>query len=387
MSILFKRTYLFVILTGLLIHPAVFAAGVSKNAATAINNLNTTYTPNNFQTIADTTAAERDSLLLSDLGSHISQKKAQRSLALYLQKNTLKKERQTKHNARFYYRLAGLFARLRMYPLAMKCYFKTLPAEETPDTVFTKQALASNFIEAKFTDPGSREIQIINRVRDTLKTGIMAFNNRELTGLQADSLSYNGDRETLSPDVKITHIVNPFDDGKAAVAYALLVHVRQPVPGKPKTFVLLNKVGHTFITLIKYNSDSSIVSRSFGFYPRKSFFLSATPLHPSSPAVFKNDTIHNWDETAGKFISARQFKRVLKVIQTYEKRRYNLNNNNCTDFGLTIAMEAGISIKNTKGKWPLGRGNNPANAGQSMLLGNISDTDNSLFLVNDLVKN
>ncbi|HEY8930015.1 MAG TPA: hypothetical protein VIM55_12530, partial [Mucilaginibacter sp.] len=39
-----------------------------------------------------------------------------------------------KHGQRFYYRLAVAFTKLRLYPLAMKCYFKTLTIENRADT-------------------------------------------------------------------------------------------------------------------------------------------------------------------------------------------------------------------------------------------------------------
>ena len=70
-----------------------------------------------------------------------------------------------------------------------------------------------------------------------------------------------------------------------------------------------------FITLIKYNTDNSFVSRSFGFYPRKGSVFSATPIHPSSPSVFKDDALHDWDELAGKFISPITFQKIIDLLK------------------------------------------------------------------------
>ncbi len=52
---------------------------------------------------------------------------------------------------------------------------------------------------------------------------------------------------------------------------------------------------------------------------------------------------------------------------------YKLNENNCTDFGLAIAPLSGINIQETKGTWSLDKGNNPANAGQSIHYNKLAD--------------
>ncbi len=48
---------------------------------------------------------------------------------------------------KFYYKLAVAFTKLRLYPLAMKCYFKTLTIENRTDTLYTPLVTAS--IEGK----------------------------------------------------------------------------------------------------------------------------------------------------------------------------------------------------------------------------------------------
>jgi len=184
-----------------------------------------------------------------------------------------------------------------------------------------------------------------------------------------------GSHEVKSAPVDGREIWAPFEDGKTASSYALLLYVKQPVAGKRKSYTGINNVGHTFITLIKYNTDNTYVSRSFGFYPKKRGFFSATPFHPRAPSVFKNDSLHEWDEAIGKFISYRKFQRIIRIIKRYNLREYDLNQNNCTNFGLNVAMIAGISIRETRGRWPLGKGSNPANAGQSILEGKIDNTD------------
>jgi len=293
-----------------------------------------------------------------------------------------------KHGQKFYYRLAIAFTKLRLYSLAMKCYFKTLTIENTVDTlkyrplvtasVDGKQLMAVNFSRQKDS----------SAVEDSVATGIMNIHTTDISLINRDSTSYNGDAEIKSTPIEASDIINPFEDGKKAAAYALLIHVRQPVSGKRRVYVL-NNVGHTFITLIKYNKDSTIVSRSFGFYPKKNFPLAATPLFPSSPSTFKDDGLHSWDEISGTFISKRRFNRMLAIVKKYDHKKYQLSHTNCTDFGLEMAAEAGISVTDTQGKWPLGHGNNPACMGQSMLEGKVTATSDTysgkLLVVDDLV--
>jgi hypothetical protein len=250
--------------------------------------------------------------------------------------------------------LAVVSARLKLYPLAMKCYFKANFPDSLPgylgktnfgtDTAFDEPILDLDTSAAFFLPAGNRA---------TAKPA-----------LNVESLPVKGG-----------DICASFDDGKTASAYAILVQVKQPSPGKRRSFTGINNVGHMFITLIKYNTDNSVVYRSFGFYPNKSSILSATPLHPSSPSVFKDDIRHEWDELAGKFISPRRFRKLVEVLQSYEGKAYHLNHNNCTDFGLAMARLGGIDIADTRGTWPLGRGNNPANAGQSLLEQKINNSD------------
>jgi len=235
-------------------------------------------------------------------------------------------------------RLAQVFTHLRLYPLAMKCYLKTL----TPDS------LTGNNVPVTDSDQWSLESQ--------LKPG-----------------GYPAVRSN-SPIIKVDSIIEKFNDGKQALAYAMILHIKQPVRGTPKVHKLIY-TGHTFITLIKFNTDYSYAVLSFGFGPHKDNLLAATPLMPSSSSKFTDDGSHAWDEVVGKFITKRRFEKILQLTRQYEGLAYNLSTNNCTDFGLKAARLAGLEVRDTKGSWPLGHGNNPGVAGESILLGKYSNTD------------
>ncbi len=321
--------------------------------------------------------------VLNDLDNSFKKKPSRRELLLFLRKiNTDNKLKDAHSSSKVYLHLASAFAQLKLYPLVMKCYFKTdLPADDIyKEGHFIKKADADSTILLS-----QKSIDTITDVK-----GPLAINNTDSLLLKTDSGLYNHNgKEIRSKPIRERDIVSPFDDGKTAVKYAMLIHIQQPISGKPKIFVKINRVGHTFITLIKYNTDSTYVARTFGFYPEKDHLLSATPIFPSSTSEFKNDSMHDWDEVVGKFISKRRFQKILDLVKQYDTTKYNLNKNNCTDFGLNVAAISGIKILNTYGTWPLGRGNNPGSAGQSVLQGQVINSDtgdkNDLFIFNDLI--
>lgn len=306
-----------------------------------------------------------------------NQKKA---LSSFVQSLKLKSsQRSRKLSEKLYYRMAVTFARLKQYPLALKYFHKAAQQQEKYEEQYAKV-----MGETRVLPDVSGEDSLY--VKDTTGDFELYDNMLELTDdghvvVDRDTIMINiasdkGSRALLTAD-----IIDAFDDGKKALAYGLLLHIKQPVTGKRKTFSGINTVGHMFITLTKFNTDSGYVSRTFGFYPDKDYLLSATPLLPVSTSVFKDDETHDWDEMVAKFISKRRFNRILRMVKRYSRRKYNLNRNNCTDFGLVVAAIAGIKIEDTRGTWPLGGGNNPADAGQSVREGKIEHLDSDKLFV------
>ncbi len=291
-----------------------------------------------------------EALPLINAEASISKPQERKQLMGYLK--TITSDDEVVYNqsrTKFLYKLGNVFTKLRLYPLAMKCYLKTTKVRPGEVTDTLQQPSNINYLA-------------VNSIDDSL------LNRQALLAAAPDF------EKKKSPVTSYKYITSAFNDGKKAIAYAMLFHVKQPVPGKRKIFVGGN-TGHTFITLIKYNADSTYSSFSFGFYPKKRNPLSATPLVPTASSVFKDDTDHKWDEIAGKFISKRRFEKILLLTKQYDNLEYHLSNNNCTDFGLKAAQLAGINVSETTGKWPLGHGNNPAITGQSMLEGKVTNVD------------
>jgi len=276
--------------------------------------------------------------------------------------------RNKRYSERLFNDLAHISAKLKLYPLAMQYYSQSMQPESD----------AGNTSPVNLEFDSTMDVTgLINMLlkEDSANNNSSKINNRSNSNVESNPVTAN-------------EIIQSFEDGKSASGYALILHTKQPKPGKRKAFSGIDNVGHMFITLIKYNSDKSFISRSFGFYPNKNNVFAATPLHPAALPVFKDDALHDWDEAIGKFISHRRFIKVIKVLTKYEFKMYNLSQNNCTDFGLTMASLSGINILETTGKWPFGKGNNPANAGQSILEGRIMDEDagnkNGLFILNGI---
>ena len=329
---------------------------------------------------------------------YTSKGKYKKALSHFLRSLRLKHEVKDKSSSvKLYYKLANVLARLKLYPQALKCYYKMMGAYESGKK-------RNNYVYLDYNNKpiqdSIRDMEEVSVADSTLlkDTTAITFPDpaMEMTGDSAEGLvkDYIADsietRETevVSPPIDNTvNITDCFNDGKKAVGYGLMVHVKQPKAGQRKVFASISNVGHTFVTLIKFNADSTTLSRSFGFYPKKDNLLSATPLIPSSTSVFKDDSQHEWDEVVGKFISKRKFDKIIRLVKEYSCKKYNLNSNNCTDFGLDIAAIAGIKIKETVSSWPLGKGNNPANAGQSILEGKVKDDDkDGLLIINPTKK-
>jgi hypothetical protein len=276
--------------------------------------------------------------LLTSSPNVLSKKEERKMLMKWLKGLDVTDVRYNETQQRNLYHLATLFTRFRLYPLAMKCFFKTL----RPDSLTTD------------------DLPVTEKDEQLLETQVQEI------GSEA--------RKTKCNMVHASDIVSVFNDGKQALAYAMVFHVKQPVRGKKKVFKLIY-AGHTFITLVKYNTDSTYASITFGFGPRKSNVLEATPIIPSAHSSFFNDAGYPADEVIGKFISRRKFEKILRLTEQYEGVTYHLSTNNCTDFGLKVANIAGLEVSETYGKWPLGKGNSPGITGESILLGKFTDKD------------
>jgi len=323
---------------------------------------------------------------------YTSKGRYKKALSHFLRSLRLKREVKDKNlTVKLYYKLANTLLRLKLYPQALKCYYKMTGAYEAgknkSNYLYVEQR--SSLTKDSTTQLTDSSEQVDNSARIIEGEDDMLLEDTSEQSIKtfiADSVE-TPEQTVESPPIENGDITDCFNDGKKAIAYGIMVHVKQPKAGVRTVMSKLNNVGHTFVTLIKFNADSTTLSRSFGFYPKKDNLLSATPLIPTTTSVFKDDAKHEWDEVVGKLISKRKFDKIIQMVKQYKCKKYNLNSNNCTDFGLDIAAIAGIKIKDTHSTWFLGKGNNPGNAGQSILEGKLSDEEKSeLFIFNSIKK-
>ncbi|WP_118973081.1 tetratricopeptide repeat protein [Taibaiella koreensis] len=315
---------------------------------------------------------EGASLSLATIGdSYAAKGNSGKALSNFIRSLKIKNsQRNHKLAGQLYRGMAVAFARMKQYPLALKYFHKSAQQQERQqDTSFASSGGPAP--DSLWTN-ATRDFELYDDLLDVTADGRLVVDKDTI-------MIADGDRHAGA--MTLSEITAPFDDGKKAIAYGILLHFKQPVAGTRKAFTGINTVGHMFITLTKFNADSGYVSRTFGFYPDKDYLLSATPLMPGSTAVFKDDAGRDWDELMAKFVSKRKFNRILRMVMRYSRRRYHLNKNNCTDFGLVIAGIAGIRIKDTRGSWPLGSGNNPGDAGQSVQEGKVEQLDSEQLFI------
>ena len=139
----------------------------------------------------------------------------------------------------------------------------------------------------------------------------------------------------------------------------LTIYADQPTANSTESWsgsFLDPNVGHTFIS-IKQNN----ITRYLGFYPQNG----VNPTSPSTTGIYVNDSGHDFDVSVSINLSPSQFSGVYNHILNYNST-YNLNSNNCTDFGISVGNLAGLQIGSCYGTWPMGGGDNPGKFGEVM---------------------
>jgi hypothetical protein len=178
------------------------------------------------------------------------------------------------------------------------------------------------------------------------------------------------DTSTEWPSYLVINTPDPGDVIKSSSDYlkcfninstaTLSIYVEQPNPNSRDTWAgsaFSPEVGHTFISIQQGN-----FTRVLGFYPSHG----VNPFtDPSDNSALVDDSGHPYDVKIDVNLSSAQLKLVLDYIKVYPNT-YDLNNYNCTDFGIKIADLGGVKLKDTIGSWPGGGGSNPGDLGQDI---------------------
>ena len=102
----------------------------------------------------------------------------------------------------------------------------------------------------------------------------------------------------------------------------------------------------------------------FGFYPEEKI---VSPSSPNSVPQIQNDGEQEYSISVTYSVDCTHFNEVLNQAIILSTPDYNLNDYNCTDYGIQVLNNAlGTSIPNTQGGWPGGSGNNPGDLGEDL---------------------
>ena len=125
----------------------------------------------------------------------------------------------------------------------------------------------------------------------------------------------------------------------------LTIYVDEPNPGTGNVKKGLN-VGHTFIGITQGENQYT-----YGFYP-------------NVPGI---RTIGNGNfPSVSAEISPEQLQKIVELSQKSYGRQYNLSYSNCTDFAISVANLANITLPYCKGTWIGGGGSAPGVLGKAL---------------------
>jgi len=163
-----------------------------------------------------------------------------------------------------------------------------------------------------------------------------------------------------NPGQEITDIDKHLDCFNISQGATLTIYVDQPVENSSDTWsgsASSPDVGHTFISI-----SQNGITRTLGFYPDGGI---KPKISNDANGILVDDSEHPYDVSASRNISAGQLTSLLTSIESYGID-YNLEHNNCSDFGLFMVNQRGFNLSDSSGNWPGGSGTNLGNLGQDL---------------------
>lgn len=157
------------------------------------------------------------------------------------------------------------------------------------------------------------------------------------------------------------------------------IYVKQPVPNSSQISAGLGDAGHTFIELAQ-SVNGNVVRQFIGLYPANS---NVSPNNPIVDGIFIDDSEEEYDVSLRIELSPEQFNNIIDYLTSFGdineygdiiniNPQYDLNEFNCSDFGLNIMNFTDIQIPDSTGEWggeygyDLGQGTCPALLGQDI---------------------
>ena len=138
----------------------------------------------------------------------------------------------------------------------------------------------------------------------------------------------------------------------------LTIYVDEPKPGTGEVVKWIN-VGHTFIGITQGENQYT-----YGFYPNVPGIR--TIGNGNFPSVLGKDDGHTFSVSFSAEISPEQLQKIVELSQKAYGRKYNLSYSNCTDFAISVANLANITLPYCKGTWTGGGGSAPGVLGKAL---------------------
>ena len=138
----------------------------------------------------------------------------------------------------------------------------------------------------------------------------------------------------------------------------LTIYVDEPKPGTGEVVKWIN-VGHTFIGITQGQNQYT-----YGFYPNVPGIR--TIGNGNFPSVLGKDDGHTFSVSFSAEISPEQLQKIVELSQKSYGRQYNLSYSNCTDFAISVANLANITLPYCKGTWIGGGGSAPGVLGKAL---------------------
>jgi len=161
-----------------------------------------------------------------------------------------------------------------------------------------------------------------------------------------------------------------------SATFELTLYADQPTAGSRDPYsgipgVNLD-VGHTFVSLsTNYGGTNSNIT--FGFYPQEGSTVDLNS--PVVPMDTYDDGGHEYSSSVTISLTCEQFNQaMIDAVAAASTNDYDLNNYNCTDFGIEVANNAGLNVTDTTSDWvdPFGTihgsSSNPGDLGEDILL-------------------
>ena len=182
------------------------------------------------------------------------------------------------------------------------------------------------------------------------------------SNLAYDMIDADGNKVEVPVIYRPTH---PISDNKCFFSTVdlnkgatLTIYVDEPNPGTGDVKKGIN-VGHTFIGITQGQNQYT-----YGFYPNVPGYKTLANDNVSS--VLGKDNEHIFSVSISAEVTPEQLQKIIELSQKSYTRQYNLSYSNCTDFAISVANLANITLPYCKGTWTGGGGSAPGVLGKAL---------------------